>query len=336
MLALCRAWMVCVFAALTAGSSAQSDHPVPRLPPDPLELATGPALAVDTPERRTLVLGLLERARQNASELYAPSAPPFALRASFMSAGSSRYVGYGEMEETRFSRDTWRWSVRLGDYSQLRIFRHNVPFDERTPGAIPLRIQMVRGPLFWSMVRVRPGARLRMASAKWNAMDVLCALLSGDEEPTSVATSGRRWEEREYCVDPKAGLLRIYSEAPGIYVTFDYSKSLQFHGRTLARQIDVVEDGNPVLQIHVESIQDPDPPEAGQFAPTPLMFAHGPGIVLLPPVRLTEYAPAPKGYGGAIDAVVIHAAIDAQGKVVEAEALQNTDPVLSNAALAEV
>jgi hypothetical protein len=336
MFSLRRAWIGFVVSALASSAIAQANHPVPPLPNDPLELATGPTLVVDTPERRALVLGLLERARQNGSELYAAGAPPFTLRTSFMSAGSSPHIGYGEMEETRFSRDTWRWSVHLGDYSQLRIFQHNVPFDQKTSGAIPLRIQMVRGALLWSMYRVRPGARMRMASARWNGIDVMCALLSGDEQSTSSPTSGRRWEEREYCVDPKDGLLRIYSEAPGIYITYDYSNPLQFHGRALARQVDVVEDGNPVLQIHVESIHDPDPPESSQFTPTQQMFERGPGIVLLPPGRFTEYAPAPKGYGGAIDAVVIHAAIDAHGKVGEAEALQNADPNLSSAALAAV
>jgi hypothetical protein len=311
---------------------AQSSRPVAPLPADPLELATGPTLVVDTAERRALVLGLLERARQNASELYAAGAPPATLRVSFTASGQSRYTGSGEMEETRYSREMWRWSVRLGDYSQVRIFHNGVAYDEKTPGPIPLRVQMMRGAVLWSMFRVRPGARMRMATAKWNGMDLMCALLSGDEETNT--GQGRRWEEREYCVDPKDGLLRIYSEAPGIYVTYDYNGGLPFHGRMLARNISVVEDGSVVLEIRMDSIQDAGAPDPGPFTPTKQMV--GPGIFLRPPIRLTDVAPSPSGYSGIVQPVIIHAALDNQGKVVEAEALQNSDISLSNAALAVV
>jgi hypothetical protein len=313
---------------------AQTSKPVAPLPSDPLELATGPTIVVDTAERRALVLGLLEQARQHASELYAAGAPPVALKVSFTASGQSRYTGSGEMEELRFSRELWRWSARLGDYSQVRIFQNGIAYDEKTPGPIPLRLQMVRGAVLWSMFRVRPGMMMRMATAKWEGMDVVCALLSGEEERTTAP--GRRWEEREYCVDSKAGLLRIYSEAPGIYVTYDYQDAVQFHGRTMARNISVVEEGTVVLQIRVESLQDPGTPDPSLFAPTKQMLAKGPGIVLRPPIRLTDFARSPAGYAGVVQPVIIHAAIDHDGKVVEAEPLQNSDLNLSNAALAVV
>jgi len=319
---------------LSASVLAQASKPVAPLPTDPLELATGPTLVVDTAERRALVLGLLEQARQHASELYAVGAPPAALKVSFTASGQSRYTGSGEMEEIRFSRELWRWSARLGDYSQVRIFQHGIAYDEKTPGPIPLRIQMVRGAVLWSMFRVRPGMMMRMATAKWNGMDLVCALLSGDEEKTTSA--GRRWEEREYCVDSKAGLLRIYSEAPGIYVTYDYQDAVQFHGRTMARDIAVVEEGVVVLQIHVDSLQDPGTPDRSMFTPTKEMLDRGPGIILRPPIRFTDSASSLPGYAGVVQPVIIHAAIDRDGKVVEAEPLQNSDLNLSNAALAVV
>src|SRR5277367_2566366 len=144
--------LLIVFSSLSL--FAQSPKPVASLPTDPLELATGPTLVVETAEQRALVLGLLEQARQHASELYAVGAPPSALKVSFTASGQSSYVGAGEMEEIRFSRAQWRWSARLGDYSQVRIFQHAIAYDEKTPGSIPLRIQMVRGALLWSMFRV--------------------------------------------------------------------------------------------------------------------------------------------------------------------------------------
>jgi len=327
------AFLPLVFLCMAAFS--QTARPVvASLPSDPLELATGSTMLLNTPENRTTVLGLLERARQSVSELYAPGGPAFSLKVSFTASGQSSYTGSGEMEEIRYNRELWRWSARLGNYSQLRIFQNGVPYDEKTPGPIPLRIQMVRGTVIWPMLRIRPGAAMRMAAGKWNGMDLMCALLSADDRPTNAP--GREWQEREYCVDTKAGLLRIYSEAPGIYVTYDYSDAAQFHGRILARNISVSEEGTPVLQIHVDSLQDPGSPDPAKFTPTKEMIEHGPGIVLRAPIRFTDLAPSPSGYAGTVLPVIVHAAIDNDGKVVEAEALQNSEPNLSNAALTVV
>jgi len=224
--------------------------------------------------------------------------------------------------------------VRFGSYSQTRIFQHGIAYDEKTPGLIPLRVLMVRGAILWSMVRVRPGATLRMATAKWDGMDVVCALLSGDEQAS--ATPGRRWEEREYCVDPKAGLLRVYSEAPGIYTVYDYSDALQFHGRSFARHITIVEHGEAVLNIQLDALADPAAPDPSWFTPTRQMMAGGPGVILTPPVRFTELVGSPSGYGGIVQPVIIHASIDPHGMVQEAEPLQYSDLNLSNAAVSLV
>jgi hypothetical protein len=98
----------------------------------------------------------------------------------------------------------------------------------------------------------------------------------------------------------------------------------------------VVEEGAVVLQIRVDSLQDPGTPDSSLFTPTKQMLDRGPGIVLRPPIRLTDVAPALSGYAGVVQPVIIHAAIDHDGKVVEAEPLQNSDVNLSNAALAVV
>jgi Gram-negative bacterial TonB protein C-terminal len=329
-----RSLLVFLLVALGSPAFAQTAPAVAPLPADPLELATGAALKVATPENRALVLSLLERARQNGSELYAAGGPAIHLKLSFTSSGQSRYTGSGEMEEIRYSQQTWRWTARLGDYSQVRVFQNGIPYDEKTPGPIPLRVQMVRGAVIWPMANVRPGTMIRMASAQWHGMDVMCALLSFDEAVTAV--HGRHWEEREYCVDTKSALLRVYSEAPGIYTLYDYNDALHFHGRTLARQISIVESGDPVLQIRVESLEDAGAPDPVLFTPSKQMLAQGPGIVLIPSVRIPAGAATPAGHAGKVEPVIVHASVDDQGKVVEAETLQNSDPSLSNAALSLV
>ncbi|HXM21752.1 MAG TPA: hypothetical protein VN948_10860 [Terriglobales bacterium] len=329
-----RSLLVFLLVALASPAFTQTAPAVVPLPADPLELATGAAIKVATPENRALVLSLLERARQNGSELYAAGGPAFHLKLSFTSSGQSSYTGSGEMEEIRYSRQTWRWTARLGDYSQVRVFQNGVLYDEKTPGPIPLRVQMVRGAVIWPMANVRPGTMIRMASAQWHGMEVMCALLSFDEAVTAV--HWRHWEEREYCVDTKSVLLRIYSEAPGIYTLYDYDDALHFHGRTLARQISIVESGDTVLQIHVDSFEDAGAPDPALFTPTKQMLAQGPGIVLRASVRIPAFATSPAGHAGKVQPVIIHASTDDLGKVLEAEALQNSDPSLSNAALSMV
>jgi len=330
-----RPLVVFLLFALSSAAFTQTATPsVAPLPADPLELATGATLKVVNPENRALVLNLLERARQNGGELFAAGGPAFHLKVSFNATGQLRYTGSGEMEEIHYSRQIWRWTARLGDYSQVRIFQNGVPYDDKTPGPIPLRLQMVRGAVIWPMANVRPGTMIRMATAQWHGMEVMCALLSPVEAAT--AEPGRHWDEREYCVDTKSALLRIYSEAPGIYSLYDYGDTLHFHGHILARQISIVENEGAVLQIHLDSIEDAGTPDPGLFTPTKEMLARGPGIVMVPSVRILAFAAAPAANAGKVQPVIVHATVNDQGKIVEAEVLQNSDPSLSNAALSLV
>lgn len=323
-----------IVTLLSGFGFSQAETKTAPLPYDPLELATGPTVVPDTPEKRELVLNLLERARQN-NGMHAPASPPFAMKVSFNSTGTSRYTGFGEIEETWMSGQTFRWSARLGDYSQLRIYRGGAAYDDKPRGSIPLRIQMVRQSVFWPVTGRFAPALIRMATANWQGSEVACMLISGGGND-SAATPGRRWEETEYCIDPKTGLLQTYSEAPGIYNVYDYSASFQFHGRTLARKISIVEDGVTVLQIHLDSLVDAANSDPDQFVPTRKMLSHGPGDILTGPFRFPQWVAAPAGRSGEIQPVIVHAVLDKKGHVVEAEALQHSDPLLADAALAIV
>jgi hypothetical protein len=327
-----RALRFALFLLFASTFSLSQDAPqVAPLPYDPLELATGPTVVPDTPEKRTLVLTLLERARQN-SAMHAPGMAPFSLKASFNSVGrDSHDQGYGEVEETWLNGQTWRWSARLGDYSQLRIFYEGAAYDDKPRGHIPLRLQMVRNSVFWPVVGNFGGSLLRMATAKWEGTDLACILISrGGNDATE--TPGRRWEENEYCIDPKTGLLRMHSEAPGIYSIYDYNGGIAFHGRVLPRQTTIVEGGTSVLQIHLESVQDPND-DPNQFVPTKKMLSHGPGAIMVGPFRFPESVRSPAGFNGTIKPVIVHAILDQKGKVLDAEVVTTSDPALATAAL---
>jgi len=330
-----RALGIALFLLLVSSFSfSQAAPKTAPLPYDPLELATGPTLVPDTPEKRTLILDLLERARQN-SAMHAPGTAPFSLKVSFNSAGGdSHNQGYGELEETWLNGQIWRWSARLGDYSQLRVFYQGAAYDDKPRGHMPIRLQMVRNAVFWPVVGNFAPALIRMATAKWEGTDIACMLISGGGNDAA-ATPGRRWEESEYCVDPKTGLLRIHSEAPGIYAVYDYSGGAQFHGRVLPRQTTIVEGGATVLQIHLDSLEDANN-DPNQFVPTKKMLAHGPGAIMVGPFRFPEFVRAPAGYNGDIQPVIVHAILDQKGKVLDAEVVQSSDPALASAALGVV
>ena len=327
-----RALRITLFLWVVSAFSPSQDAPkIAPLPYDPLELATGPTVVPSTPEQRANILNLLERARQN-SGMHAPGMAPFDIKVSFNSVGKdSRSQGYGEVEETWLSGQTWRWTARLGDYSQLRIFYEGAAYDDKPHGHIPLRIQMVRNAVFWPVGGNFAPSLLRMATAKWEDTELACILISGGDNDAT-PTPGRRWEENEYCIDPKTGLLRIHSEAPGIYSVYDYNAGAQFHGRTLPRQMTIVEGGTTVLQIHVDNIQDANP-DPDQFVPTKKMISHGPGAIMVGPFRFPEFVRTPAGYSGMIQPVIVHAILDQNGKVLDAEVVQSSDPSLASTAL---
>ncbi len=82
-----RALFILLFVAAAFSQSAPKVAPLPY---DPLELATGPTVVPDTPEKRAVLLNLLERARQN-SAMHTPGMAPFTLKVSFNSTGGDSH-----------------------------------------------------------------------------------------------------------------------------------------------------------------------------------------------------------------------------------------------------
>jgi len=316
---------------LCAGLVTAQTKQVAPVPGDPLELASGPAVVADTPEKRSAILNLLERARQN-NNLHVSGMNPFDLKTAFNSSGSAENSGPGVLEESWLSGATWRWSEHLGSYSQVRIFHRGVAYDASPATYQPLRLQMIRQAIFWPVAGNFANDVIRVAEANWNGKPVTCALLAGPRAHASQET-GRQWNEEEYCVDPATGFLQTYSIAPGIYDVYDYSNALEFHGHTLARRITIVENSIPVATIELNEIKDLNTADASLFTPSAEM--KGPGIMIGPPMRFPQVAKnsLAAGANGVVQPIIVHAALDVSGHVLEAEALQTSDSAASNAAL---
>jgi hypothetical protein len=302
---------------------------LPPVPYDPLELATGPVQVADSPDKRSAILGLLERARQN-NNLHISGMAPFHLRASFTIVGSDPANGFGELEEMWANGAAWRWNAQLGNYSQTRVLYRGVAYDASPQAYQPLKLQTVRQAIFWPVSGNFVNDVIRVANTTLNGKTVTCALISG---PRAEATTvpGRQWHEEEYCIDPKSGLLQSYSVAPGIYSTYDYSNAVTFHGHTIAKGITIVEAGNIATQVLIDSLQDLSAAES-LFTPTAEMKS--PGILISEPMRFPQFAKADPALAGiATQPIIVHATLDTEGKVLEAETLQLTGSPLSDAAL---
>lgn len=300
------------------------------VPDTPLELVTGSARVLITPEERDAAMDLLARARQNVT-LHAAGMPPFQMKVSFTASGGSQFEGDGTMEEI-YAGPVFRWTERLASSSQLHIVSGGQVYATNPAEPVPLRVQMVRGAIF-QPIGPAPGAgMIRAQNVQRDGQELTCLLLSGSV-PT--APMPRQWVETEFCIDPHTALLHSWSAAPGIYVNYDYGDAIQFHGRTLARQITVVEGNNPVLKIHIDSLQDGVHLDPAIFQPTREMTSAGPAFVLGYPQRFPMRAGLLENSTlQIIQPVIVHATLsNVDGRVLEAEALQDTNPQLAQDAV---
>ncbi|HEY3771210.1 MAG TPA: hypothetical protein VGN44_21230 [Candidatus Angelobacter sp.] len=332
MLIIRRLSFLFLFLSFTVAGFCQNAPQIAPVPSDSLELVTGATQVPGTPQERASVLELLERARQNG-DLHAPGSAAFTLKVNFSGSGNVHYTGSGEMEETWLSPFNFRWSARLGNFELTRISSGRQIFDDKPVDFIPIRVHMLRDAIFWPINFNQAHALIRTATAQWKGSEVTCILTSGGmSDPTP--TPGRRWVEREYCIDTKTGLLQILSDAPGIYVLFDYRNSLQFHGRTLASKISIVEGGKTVLEAHLGSIADADQNNTNLLTPTPEMRGNA-GPILSGTMRFPQNISVSSG-ASVIQPVIIHAILDKNGRVLDAELVESSDEAFSQTALALV
>jgi hypothetical protein len=300
------------------------------VPDTPLELVTGSARALITPEERDAAMDLLMRARQNVT-LHAAVVPPFQMKVSFTSTGGSQFEGDGTMEEI-YAGPVMRWTARLASSSQLHIVSGGQVFATNPNEPVPMRVQMVRGAIFQPIGPTPGTGMIRSQNVQRDGQELTCLLLSGSV-PT--APMPRQWVETEFCIDPATALLHSWSAAPGIYVNYDYSDAIQFHGRTLARQITVVEGNKPLLQIRIDSLKDADNLDPHIFEPAREMTSAGPAFVLGYPQRFPIRAGLlENSTPQMIQPVIVHATLsNVDGRVLEAEALQDTNPQLAQDAV---
>lgn len=299
-------------------------------PADPHELVTRDPKILSKPGERSAALDLLDRARNNFNLHDAEM--PYALKISFETNGATKNEGTGTMEEFYDGHSQFRWTARLHDVQVTRVGAGHRVYGTNPSEPIPLRIQSIRSVLLRPVQHDIAKFEIRAANVVHDGKPLTCFLLSYSLPPNPAP---RAWVEREDCIDPQTGVLRMWSETPGIYAMYDYDGS-DFHGHVLPRQVSIYEEGRLAVQIHVESLEDAPNLDANLFKPSEDMGEAGETFALsgagrLGPLRVDPSdAPTSRFY----QPVIVHAIIDAQdGSVLDAETLQNSSDDLGRAAL---
>jgi hypothetical protein len=305
---------------------AQTNPP----PPDPHEMVTREPHTLSKPAERAAALDLLDRARQNYN--VHDISTPYTLKVSFETNGAAQNEGEGTIEELSDGGSHWRWMAKLQDSLVIRIGVNGRVYGTNPSELVPLRLQMIRSALHWPIMRNAGASAIRAADVARDGKAMSCLLLSGSIPPNPAS---RSWVENEYCIDPDTGLLQTWSEAPGIFAVYDYDGAAEFHGHMLPRQITIFEEGHIVVQARVESLEDSPNIDLNLFQLTPEMVEQGGSFTLASPSRFPmRVDPSDAPTSTFFQPVIVHAILDAQdGRVLDAEVLQNSDRDLSRAAL---
>lgn len=310
--------------------------PRPPIPTDPLELVAGAAQPVQDAEQRLAATSLLTKAR----ELSNVRAQPYQMKTSFTSSGGLPSDGSWTLEDISPSRKIYRWTAQGPNYSAVNLYTASTQgmlYTSQPGASIPLRLAQVRAAIFFVYPIIGPQASLRTASGYLDGAPQHCVLTAFAFGGQSFS-GGRSWQESEYCVDSNTGLLTIYSPVPGLYVHYDYSAAIHFHGKIIPGAFSVTEAGRTVIQAKTESVNDPVDPDSALFNSAGLSPS-GVGREMTPPNRSRSLIPLNGNFQQAasianplIQVVILHGTVAPDGQLSEVEVLASSDPSLNQTA----
>jgi hypothetical protein len=293
-----------------------------------LELVTSGAQPVQDAEQRAATTQLLTTARSLSNV----RAQPYHLKTTFVSYGTSTSDGSWTLEDISPGRGVYRWTAQGPTYAGVNLYLNDRYYSNQPSGALPLRLTQVRGVIFFDIPMTGPYASIRTATGYLNGVELRCVLaMPGFGERTLPA--GRDWQETEHCIDPKTGLMMTASPAPGLYVRYDYSKAIQFHGKIIPGSFIITEGGKTIIEATTTSVTDPSDVSPALFEPTGLNVA-GVGSIMNPASRgYGRIPPTAAGTSYGVQVVVVHAVTAPDGHLTETEILTSTNLSLNQSAL---
>ena len=328
-------WLSCLLfaAAVVPSALAQNNLSEPAIPADPLEFVTGDAQVVTTAEARAQILALLNRAHALSNI----RSGAYDLKSTVTSFGSGSNEGSWQLEDTSPAPGFYRWTVQGPTYSATNLYNNQLLYSNHPAGAAPLRLQQVRTAIFFAFLNTafQRSALIRAAGATYSGRRITCVLLSGMNPPP--LDRGRLWEETEYCIDRSSGLLLTYSAAPGSYVLYDYSKTLQLNGSVIPTKITITEAGTPTVEAQLQSLTTPAHASVAAFTPPAGATPIGAGPLMAAPSRFPIFIAEKRGTpGSSVQPVIVHGVMNPEGRIVETEIAQTSNPSLNQRALSVV
>jgi hypothetical protein len=309
--------------------------PHPPLPADTMELVTAAAQPVRDAQQRIAAVALLEKAHA-LSDI---RAQPYDLKTAFIAYGGLASDGSWSLTDTSRA-GKYRWTATGPNYSVVNLYPErsaNGLYSNQESGIIPLRLLQVRSAMFFIFPTPGPQASIRTTTGFIdNAAQTCVLLVLGAGSRTF--SGARNWEESEYCVDSKTGLLSQYSPAPGVFVRYDYSSGIRFHDKFVPTAFKIFENGQAVAEARTSNIADP-PVATNPMFDTAGLTAVGSGRAMNPGMNLPIVIPVPgqrfpgASVTSAAQVVSLHGNMAGDGHLSEIEVLASTDPGLNQAAM---
>jgi hypothetical protein len=322
------------------------------LPYDALELVTGNAQQIQDADQRAAALTLLT----NARALSNVRAQPYDLKTTVKTFGSLPSDGNWILEDISPARNIYRWTAQGPSYSAIYLYNDKLLSSNQAAEAIPLRLMQVRDAIFFVFPWTGQYTSMRAADGYLHGVALRCFLI-GQGIGGRTFQGGRNWEESEYCIDPKSGLLASYSPVPGLYIQYDYTNAVHFHEKIIPEGFTISEAGRIVIEAKTESVTDSAAADNRIFNPSGL-HALGVGSIMQPAIRVRTgiYPPphhvmlngsgpmptaailgatnsAPTDANATMQVVVVHGAVSPDGQIGETEILASTNASLNQAAL---
>ena len=308
---------------------AQDATKVAPIPRDPLELVSGPVEIAAAPETRTTALELANRARDHYTLRSALVGYDLKVHFTVDSGGATEYDGAWQMEDIFDPKQGLHWTAKSDSgYSITEISVKGKHYAQGTPGNFPLRLQEARAALLDAIPSPAYIQRheIRTSAAVFDGSQVVCLLVAGFGTTESLP-SGRSWDETEDCIDPQSGLLKMQSQAPGRYFSYDYTNAPSVAGHILPRNVTVTEGGKVVSKITVDSLEELSSADPSLFVPTPEMKQRGQPNIMAGAQKIWRDAGSPSfSLGGTIEPVCVFGLVTPSGKLIEAHSLQPSDP----------
>jgi hypothetical protein len=328
---------IAAFTLLTPIVFCQSGPDIARVPENPLELASSGVRVVDAPEERDALIRLMAKAHSYYTLKETQQA--YRLKTSFTvsSGGRTEFDGGWQMDEV-FSPDLGvHLTARTAGTVFERLSTSNLTYSNTPAGTFPLRLHEAHGHLLGPLESTGNLRRdmIRTVSASLNGAPVTCLLLSGARRLSEAGAPGRLWQEREECLDPGTGHLLLHSPAPGLYVLYDFSRTVRFQDKELPIKMTVIENEATVIEERVESLEALPAVDPSEFTPTAQMRSQRPGTSMASLQKMT-LGPTRPPFSATIQTVVVFGLLTPDGAITEAHALQSSDPALIDAALQRV